>query len=115
MDDATFHNRVLPSADPVLILFTAPWCGPSIFMREDTEIAMGSLPENVVLAEVDIETCPKATQTTAVKGTPWLALVQAGKPLASMVGTLTPEQIVAWVDKTLNPPPPKAKKKKKAD
>lgn len=114
MDDATFHNRVLPSADPVLILFTAPWCGPSIFMKEDVEIAMENLPENVVLAEVDIEKCPKAGQTMAVKGTPWLALVQAGKPLGSIVGAMTPEQITTWADGILNPPPPKAKKTKKA-
>lgn len=113
MDDATFHSRVLPSPDPVLILFTAPWCGPSIFMREDVEIAMEELPETVILAEVDIEKCPKAGQTMAVKGTPWLALVKAGQPLGSIVGAMTPAQITTWVNNTLNPPPAKPKKVKK--
>lgn len=114
IDDEFFKTRIATSAKPVLVFVHAVWCAPSLAFRDTVYDAMEHLPEEVVLAEIDIEKAPQSCLSLRVKGTPWLALVKDGQPLGSYVGTMSIDSIVAFVDRCLNPPAPKAAKKKKA-
>lgn len=113
MNDEVFATRVMCSPKPVLCLFTAAWCGPSQLLRPEVEDAMNYLPEDVVLAEIDIEACPKAALRMQVRALPWMVIVKDGQPLGSHIGTMSSEQVEEWAKRLLNPPPAKAKKVKK--
>ena len=107
-----FDKDIAASAKPVLLFFSAKWCGPSNYTRPDVEDALPDLT-GVKYYEIDIEQHPDIAQRLQVKALPWLALVKDGQCLGSRLGTVDGwKQVVAWTDGLLNPPEPTKKKRK---
>jgi thioredoxin 1 len=99
--DDTFHRHMADSDRPVLLVFKASFCGPSAMIDPFLDQIIEDYGDDIILAEVDVENCPKVTRELQVKGTPSFIVMNLGVPLGSRIGTSTYEELAGWLDKHL--------------
>jgi thioredoxin 1 len=95
--DAQFQSSVLDSDVPVLIDFTAAWCGPckAIAPLLD-QLADGSVGKLRVV-KMDVDTNPQTPTQFGVTSIPALMIFKGGKLVAKRVGSLNKAALDAWV------------------
>ncbi|WTF17725.1 thioredoxin [Streptomyces sp. NBC_00566] len=84
--DADFETEVLRSDLPVLVQFTADWCGPCRQLApvlKDIAFAEG---DRLKVVQLDVDRNPGTTIAYGVLSTPTLMVFQGGEPVRSMVG-----------------------------
>ncbi|MER8012659.1 thioredoxin family protein [Streptomyces griseoluteus] len=84
--DANFEAEVLGSGLPVLVQFTADWCGPCRQLApvlKDIAFAEG---DRLKVVQLDVDRNPATTLAYQVLSTPTLLVFQDGEPVRSMVG-----------------------------
>lgn len=96
-------TQTAASGKPVLLFFTAEWCGPCQSLKG------GALSDGVVAAAVQAKTIPvfldcsenmpALGEALAIKGYPTLLLVKNGKEVARITGGTSAGSLVAWLDK----------------
>ncbi|MYZ06697.1 thioredoxin fold domain-containing protein [Streptomyces sp. SID2999] len=84
--DANFEAEVLGADLPVLVQFTADWCGPCRQLApvlKDIAFAEG---DRLKVVQLDVDHNPGTTLAYQVLSTPTLLVFQDGEPVRSMVG-----------------------------
>lgn len=80
-----FSDRVLHAANPVLVDFWAPWCGPCQLMAPVLEELEQAHPE-LVVAKVNIDEEPELAQQYHVASVPTVMLFENGAVTNRAVG-----------------------------
>lgn len=83
--DADFDKEVNQSSEPVLIDFTAAWCGPCKALAPIVEKLAGEV-KGVKFVKADVDECPQAASQFKVRGVPMLVAVTGGKVTGTLVG-----------------------------
>jgi thioredoxin 1 len=84
VDDETFDREVLHAEGPVLVDFTAPWCGPCRTIVP----ALEELAEEagIELVSIDIDENPATAARYSVLSLPTVILFVAGAPRETVFG-----------------------------
>ncbi|MDD7193055.1 MAG: thioredoxin [Oscillospiraceae bacterium] len=92
-----FENEVIKSDKPVLIDFSAVWCGPC---RMVAPIVDEIAEENplIKVCKVDVDEEPELAQAFGVSSIPMLVVVKNGKITASAVGARPKESIISLLN-----------------
>ena len=80
MTDATFEEEVLTAERPIVVDFSAPWCGPCMAIEPILE----ELPLDVV--KLDIDTNPATAARYGVLSLPTVILFAGGEPRETVRG-----------------------------
>jgi thioredoxin 1 len=84
--DADFEAEVLGADLPVLVKFTADWCGPCRQLAPVLKDIAFEEGDRLKIVRVDVDRNPDTTVAYGVLSTPTLMVFQGGEPVKSMVG-----------------------------
>jgi len=84
-NDQTFQSEVLDADQPVLVDFSAAWCGPCKMQKPVLEKFSADHPELKVVM-VDVDASPRVAQQHQVQAIPTLILFQGGERKAVAQG-----------------------------
>ncbi|MEU6386281.1 thioredoxin domain-containing protein [Streptomyces bauhiniae] len=84
--DANFEAEVLRADLPVLVQFTADWCGPCRQLAPVLKDIAFTEGDRLKVVQLDVDRNPSTTIAYQVLSTPTLLVFQDGEPVRSMVG-----------------------------
>ncbi|WP_220136230.1 thioredoxin [Streptomyces himalayensis] len=84
--DADFESEVIGSGVPVLVKFTADWCGPCRQLAPVLSDIAREESDRLKIVQLDVDANPRTTIAYGVLSTPTLMLFRDGEPVKSMVG-----------------------------
>ena len=99
--DADFDAAVLQSAEPVLVDFWAPWCGPCKMIAPALDELAQTYAGRAKVVKVDVD----QNQATAIKyhvrSIPMLLMFKNGQVQATQVGAVGKPQLAQLIDQVL--------------
>ena len=94
-NDGSFKTEVLESSQPVLVDFTAEWCGPCHMLAPIVEKLNEEWNGVVKVGKLDIDENADITMQYGVMGVPTLILFKGGQPVERLMGFMPRERILA--------------------
>ncbi|MFF2325468.1 MULTISPECIES: thioredoxin [unclassified Streptomyces] len=102
--DATFDKEVLAAGLPVLVQFTADWCGPCRQLAPVLSAIAAEEAGRIKIVQLDVDTNPEITSRYAVLATPTLMVFRSGEPVRSMVGARPKRRLLQELESELVTP-----------
>ncbi|MEV6326847.1 thioredoxin [Streptomyces sp. NPDC051909] len=84
--DADFETEVLAAELPVLVEFTADWCGPCRQLAPVLSAVAEEEAGRLKVVQIDADTNPATVTKYGILSMPTLMVFRAGEPVRSMVG-----------------------------
>ena len=86
LDEATFQNEVIESAEPVLVDFTAVWCQPCKMLDPVVEELANDWEDSVKVFKLDVDEHPNVAMNYHIMGVPTLMLFKNGEAVERVTG-----------------------------
>ena len=96
--DDTFESEVLKASSPVLVDFTATWCGPCKVLSPIVEKIADETVGKFKIAKVDIDDCPKVTARYGIRGVPTVMVFRSGEKVGQHVGVTNKETLLKLLE-----------------
>jgi thioredoxin 1 len=96
-NDLNFDQEVLQSDQPVLVDFTATWCGPCRALAPIIDQVAEALDGKVKVGKVDIDEAPLTAGKFGVRGVPTVMVFKGGERSAQHVGLTTKQKLLDLV------------------
>lgn len=95
--EASFEADVLRAAGPVVVDFTAEWCGPCHAIAPSLEALSEELAGRVTIATLDVDMNPGVATRYGVRSMPTLIVFKNGEPTAIQVGAAPKSRLADWI------------------
>lgn len=96
--DQTFEREVLQSELPVLVEFSAEWCGPCKTIAPDVKALSEDLREKAKVVTIDVDKSPLIARELGVQSVPTFVVFHQGRPVGGRVGALRRAQLREMVE-----------------
>ena len=100
--ESNYRAIVLESEKPVLVEFSASWCGPCKAMEPILEEIEQLYADRVKFCKIDAEQNPKLAQALEIHGLPALVLVKQGNVLGISCGYVNKSRLLGLIDELLD-------------
>jgi thioredoxin 1 len=99
--ESDFDTEVLGADRPVLVKFTADWCGPCRQLGPVLGAIAGEEADRLKIVELDVDRNPGIAVRYGVLATPTLMVFRAGEPVKSIVGARPKRRLLQELDDVL--------------
>jgi thioredoxin 1 len=96
--DQNFEQEVLKSPIPVLVDFTATWCGPCKALAPIIDQLAEELDGRVAVGKVDIDESPGSAGKYGVRGVPTVMVCKNGERTAQYVGLTNKQRLAQLIE-----------------
>jgi thioredoxin 1/putative thioredoxin len=96
--EQTFEQEVLLSEVPVLVEFSAEWCGPCKLVAPELTALAAELGEKAKIVTIDIDRSPSLSRQLGVQSVPTFVVFHGGRPANGKVGALKRAQLREMID-----------------
>lgn len=94
-NQSNFESEVLKSDVPVLVDFTATWCGPCKALAPIVEKIADEFQGKVKVGKLDIDESPDVTARYGVRSVPTVIVFKGGAKSGQHVGLTNRDKLVA--------------------
>ena len=101
LTDDNFQAEVLQNDTPVLVDFTATWCGPCKQLTPLLEKAAAQYQGRVKFGQVDVDGNRQTAMKYLVRSIPTLLLFRDGQVIEQSVGLINANKLDAMLEKVL--------------
>jgi len=95
LTDATFEKDVLKSDKPVLVDFTATWCGPCRMIAPSIEELANEYQGKAVIGKLDVDENPETSMNFGIRSVPTLLIFKGGKVVDQIIGAVGKDKIAS--------------------
>ena len=90
----TDFNGIIKSRTPVLVDFSAEWCGPCKMMKPVLEQLKGSMGDKIRIIKVDVDKNPELAAKYNIRSVPSLMIFQDGSLKWSGTGVVSANHLI---------------------
>lgn len=101
ISDDTAYDAALKGLLPVLVDFTATWCGPCKQLAPVLDELSVELQNRLRIVKVDIDEAKSIADRYEIRGVPTLMLFDQGELLATMMGAKPKRALLATIEPLL--------------
>ena len=98
-NDDNFDAEVLQSAEPVLVDFWAPWCGPCKMLAPTIDDLAGDYQGRVKIGKVNTDSARQIAVKYQIQSIPTLMLFKGGEVVERTMGAQPKQMIASMIDK----------------
>jgi len=99
--DDTFEEKVLNAKTPVLVDFTAEWCGPCKAMAPAIEDLAREYEGEVAIYLLDIDANPKTRHAQGIMGVPTFLIFNHGEVTGRFTGSMSRSKLAAALESAI--------------
>lgn len=96
--DASFAREVLEVDRPILVAFSAPWCGPCKLMAPGLRALASTHRDRLTVAKLDADANPTTAEEWKVESYPMCLLFRGGEEVARLDGYLPLRKLEAALE-----------------
>lgn len=93
-DDQNFEAEVLKATGPVLVDFTATWCGPCKMLSPIIEKIADEFPGKIKVGKVDVDAAPGIAAKYGIRSVPTVIVFEGGQTKAQHIGLTKREKLL---------------------
>jgi thioredoxin 1 len=101
ISDQSFESEVLQSDIPVLVDFSAAWCGPCKMLAPVLNTLSEEYAGRCGIVKIDVDANPEVTNRYGIRAMPTLLLFSNGSVIAQQQGAVPKAQLKSFLDSNL--------------
>ena len=99
--DSNFDEVVTNTSGPIVVDFSAAWCGPCKLLEPILDELATEYKDKVTVAHVDVDNAQATASKFRIMSVPTLIFVKDGQPVDQHVGLLPKDQLKTKFDSLL--------------